>query len=121
MYRMMYCLAVYKLTWLRHANFCSVCCFCNTVYRICAHFVAGLWAQPHHLAGMYLWNPFAIMSCVSGAVSPMENLSSLLAVYGAAVGNIPLAAFATACGAYLSLHPILLLVGIQMLLRLACE
>lgn len=80
---------------------------------------AGLWAQPHHLAGMYLWNPFAIISCVSGSLSPMENLFSLLAVYAAAVGNIPLAAFATACGAYLSLHPILLLVGTQILHKLA--
>ena len=60
---------------------------------------------------MYLWNPFAILSSVAGTSSSLENLLILVGVLGGVEGNVPLASFGVAAGAYVGLHPLLLMVS----------
>jgi hypothetical protein len=63
---------------------------------------------------MYLWNPLAILSCVAGTSSGLENLLLLIGVLGGVQGNIPLASFGIAAGAYVGMHPLLLTVWGKM-------
>jgi hypothetical protein len=74
----------------------------------------GLLLSPAGLAAAYLWNPLAILSCVAGTTTPLENAAVLLALLGGALRNAPLAAAGLAAGAYIGLHPLLLAVrGVQ--------
>jgi hypothetical protein len=71
---------------------------------------AGLLLSPAALAAAYLWNPLAILSCVAGATTPLENAATLLALLGGAARDAPLAAAGLAAAAYVGLHPLLLAV-----------
>lgn len=59
----------------------------------------------------YLFNPFAILSCVAGTLTSAENAAVMLALAGGCLRNGPLAGFGLALGGYLGLHPLLLLVS----------
>ena len=59
---------------------------------------------------LFLFNPFTVASCVAGTLSSFENLCVLAAVWCGIRRDAAGAAFAVAAGAYLGLHPFLLLV-----------
>ena len=60
---------------------------------------------------VYLLNPFSVLSCVAGTISPLENLSVIAALYAACAGDLVMSAVALALGGYLGIHPLLLLVS----------
>lgn len=68
------------------------------------------WLTPQQLALLYLFNPFAVLSCVAGSSTPAENAALLVAVAGGCLRNGPLAGFGLAAAAYLGLQPLLMLV-----------
>lgn len=51
------------------------------------------------------------MTCVAGTLTSAENAAVLVAVAGGCLRNGPLGGFGLAVGAYLGLHPLLLLVS----------
>ncbi len=65
---------------------------------------------PDAVLSLYLLNPLSILSCASGCTSPLEALAVVGAVAAGVGGDLPAAALALACGAYVGLHPALLLV-----------
>lgn len=66
---------------------------------------------PAALAAAYLWNPLGVMSSLAGTTTPLENLAVAATLLGGASRNAPLAAAGAAAGAYVGLHPLLLLVS----------
>lgn len=68
------------------------------------------WLSALQLVLLYLYNPFTVLSCVAGTLTSAENAAVLVAVAGACRRNGPLAGLGLALGAYLGLHPLLLLV-----------
>ena len=64
-------------------------------------------------ASLYLMNPCLVLSTAAGSAATLTNLSVLTALYGALGGNPALAALGIAVAAYLSAHPLLLLVSRQ--------
>ncbi|KAK9824659.1 hypothetical protein WJX72_012121 [[Myrmecia] bisecta] len=68
-------------------------------------------AVGYSLAALYLWNPLAILACCGGSSAPLENAAGLFALASAVAVNAPFAAFGIVCAAYLSLHPLTLMVG----------
>jgi hypothetical protein len=71
------------------------------------------WVSAPQLALCYLFNPFTIASCVAGTLTSAENAAVLVAVAGGCLRNGPLVGFGLAVGAYLGLHPLLLLVRLS--------
>lgn len=69
------------------------------------------WLSATQLTLFYLFNPFTIITCVAGTTTSAENAAVLVALAGGCLGNGPLAGFGLAVGAYLGLHPLLLLVS----------
>ncbi|CAI0476432.1 unnamed protein product [Linum tenue] len=65
---------------------------------------------------VYLWNPFTIVACVGLSTSPVENLFTILTLYGAATGIAPLAAFGWVMATHLSLYPAILIIPVILLL-----
>ncbi|CAL1375427.1 unnamed protein product [Linum trigynum] len=65
---------------------------------------------------VYLWNPFTIVACVGLSTSPVENLFTILTLYGAATGLAPLAAFGWVMATHLSLYPAILIIPVILLL-----
>lgn len=78
-------------------------------------------ALPALLSAMYLFNPLTVSACVAGTTSPVEGAFVLLAACAASRWrNLPLAAFALACAAYVGagagVHLVLLAVPVALLL-----
>lgn len=71
---------------------------------------------PSSLGLAYLYNPAAMMTSIAGSTCSWENLSVLLALWGAARGDGPLAGLGLAWATYLSLNPVLLVVPVALLL-----
>lgn len=69
------------------------------------------WLSPRQLALCYLFNPFTVLSCVAGSLTSAENAAVMVAVAGGCSRNGPLVGAGLAAGAYLGLHPLLLLVS----------
>ncbi|WVZ74133.1 hypothetical protein U9M48_022355 [Paspalum notatum var. saurae] len=65
---------------------------------------------------IYLWNPWAIVTCVGSCTSPIENLMVVIMIYGACSRLAPLAAFGYAMATHLSLYPAILIVPVILLL-----
>ncbi|KAL5211447.1 hypothetical protein ABZP36_022294 [Zizania latifolia] len=65
---------------------------------------------------IYLWNPWAIVTCVGSCTSPIENLMVVMMIYGACSRLAPLAAFGYVMATHLSLYPAILIVPIILLL-----
>ncbi|PUZ77123.1 hypothetical protein GQ55_1G345500 [Panicum hallii var. hallii] len=65
---------------------------------------------------IYLWNPWAIVTCVGSCTSPIENLMVVIMVYGACSCLAPLAAFGYVMATHLSLYPAILIVPVILLL-----
>uniref|UniRef100_A0A0E0G5Z2 GPI transamidase subunit PIG-U n=1 Tax=Oryza nivara TaxID=4536 RepID=A0A0E0G5Z2_ORYNI len=65
---------------------------------------------------IYLWNPWAIVTCVGSCTSPIENLMVVIMIYGACSRLAPLAAFGYVMATHLSLYPAILIVPIILLL-----
>ncbi|XP_062222406.1 uncharacterized protein LOC133921507 [Phragmites australis] len=65
---------------------------------------------------IYLWNPWAIVTCVGSCTSPIENLMVVIMIYGACSRLAPLAAFGYVMAAHLSLYPAILIVPVILLL-----
>uniref|UniRef100_A0A0D9VJN7 GPI transamidase subunit PIG-U n=1 Tax=Leersia perrieri TaxID=77586 RepID=A0A0D9VJN7_9ORYZ len=65
---------------------------------------------------IYLWNPWAIVTCVGSCTSPVENLMVVIIIYGACSRLAPLAAFGYVMATHLSLYPAILIVPIILLL-----
>ncbi|CAI0414285.1 unnamed protein product [Linum tenue] len=63
---------------------------------------------------VYLWNPFTIVACVGLSTSPVENLFTILTLYGAATGLAPLAAFGWVMATHLSLYPAILIIPVNL-------
>uniref|UniRef100_A0A0D9VJN4 GPI transamidase subunit PIG-U n=1 Tax=Leersia perrieri TaxID=77586 RepID=A0A0D9VJN4_9ORYZ len=59
---------------------------------------------------IYLWNPWAIVTCVGSCTSPVENLMVVIIIYGACSRLAPLAAFGYVMATHLSLYPAILIV-----------
>ncbi|CAN1275181.1 Phosphatidylinositol glycan anchor biosynthesis class U protein [Linum perenne] len=78
--------------------------------------VSGTHSSGDIAALVYLWNPFTIVSCVGSSTSPMENLFTILTLYGAATGLAPLAAFGWVMATHLSLYPVVLIIPVILLL-----
>jgi hypothetical protein len=78
-------------------------------------------ASPDALMGIYLLNPFTILSSTAGTTTSLENLCIVAAVYAACMGDLVAAAFAIACGAYIGLHPLLLLVRLVETMHDTCN
>ncbi|PKI41414.1 hypothetical protein CRG98_038186 [Punica granatum] len=73
--------------------------------------------QSGNLAALvYLWNPFTIVACVGLSTSPVENLATILSLYGACTGLVPLAAFGWVIATHMSLYPAILIVPVILLL-----
>ncbi|KAH6557413.1 hypothetical protein KP509_1Z115700 [Ceratopteris richardii] len=69
----------------------------------------------------YLWNPFTIVNCVGGCTSSIENAMILLSLYGAAAGNVPLAAFGWVVSTHCSFYPAVLLIPIGLSLTVGID
>jgi phosphatidylinositol glycan class U len=69
------------------------------------------WLSPQQLSLLYLLNPFAVLACVAGSTISAENMGVMLAVAGGVTRNAPMAAAGVAVGAYMGLHPALLVVS----------
>ncbi|CAN1332936.1 Phosphatidylinositol glycan anchor biosynthesis class U protein [Linum perenne] len=78
--------------------------------------VSGTHSSGDIAALVYLWNPFTIVSCVGSSTSPIENLFTILTLYGAATGLAPLAAFGWVMATHLSLYPVVLIIPVILLL-----
>uniref|UniRef100_A0A0E0K3S8 GPI transamidase subunit PIG-U family protein n=1 Tax=Oryza punctata TaxID=4537 RepID=A0A0E0K3S8_ORYPU len=65
---------------------------------------------------IYLWNPWALVTCVGSCTSPIENLMVVIMIYGACSRLAPLAAFGYVMATHLSLYPAILIVPIILLL-----
>ncbi|CAO2047927.1 unnamed protein product, partial [Urochloa humidicola] len=65
---------------------------------------------------IYLWNPWAIVTCVGSCTSPIENLMVVVMIYGACSRLAPLAAFGYVMATHLSLYPAILIVPVILLL-----
>ncbi|KAG2658660.1 phosphatidylinositol glycan anchor biosynthesis class U protein-like isoform X1 [Panicum virgatum] len=65
---------------------------------------------------IYLWNPWAIVTCVGSCTSPIENLMVVIMIYGACSRLAPLAAFGYVMATHLSLYPAILIVPVILLL-----
>ncbi|BAS75434.1 Os01g0870201 [Oryza sativa Japonica Group] len=65
---------------------------------------------------IYLWNPWAIVTCVGSCTSPIENLMVVIMIYGACSRLAPLAAFGYVMSTHLTLYPAILIVPIILLL-----
>uniref|UniRef100_A0A0D3EWS9 GPI transamidase subunit PIG-U n=1 Tax=Oryza barthii TaxID=65489 RepID=A0A0D3EWS9_9ORYZ len=59
---------------------------------------------------IYLWNPWAIVTCVGSCTSPIENLMVVIMIYGACSRLAPLAAFGYVMSTHLTLYPAILIV-----------
>ncbi|KAF0902500.1 hypothetical protein E2562_017900 [Oryza meyeriana var. granulata] len=59
---------------------------------------------------IYLWNPWAIVTCVGSCTSPIENLMVVIMIYGACSRLAPLAAFGYVMATHLTLYPAILIV-----------
>jgi hypothetical protein len=70
------------------------------------------WLSPQQLSLLYLLNPFAVLACVAGSSTSAENMGVMLAVAGGVMRNAPMAAAGVAVGAYMGLHPALLVVSV---------
>lgn len=66
--------------------------------------------SPLLAACAYLFNPLAVLACVSGSTSPLEAACVIAAVMHAAAGRAGAAMLALAVATYLGLHPVMLLV-----------
>lgn len=101
--------------WLhRHHSTCSPPFCQHTNPRICSCDLSVAdepWLSASQLATAYLFNPFAILSCVAGTLTSAENAAVMLALAGGCLRNGPLTGFGLALGGYLGLHPLLLLVS----------
>lgn len=71
----------------------------------------GSWLSPEQLSLLYLLNPFTVLICVAGTTTSAENMAVMLAVAGGVTCKGPLAGFGVALGAYMGLHPLLLMVS----------
>jgi phosphatidylinositol glycan class U len=47
---------------------------------------SGRWGTGNTAALFYLLNPFTIAVCIGGSTSPIENMLTILALYGAIAG-----------------------------------
>lgn len=65
---------------------------------------------------IYLWNPWAIITCVGSCTSPIENLMVVIMIYGACSRLAPLAAFGYVMATHLSLYPAILILPVTLLL-----
>ncbi|TKW19805.1 hypothetical protein SEVIR_4G043500v4 [Setaria viridis] len=65
---------------------------------------------------IYLWNPWAIVTCVGSCTSPIENLMVVIMIYGACSRLAPFAAFGYVMATHLSLYPAILIVPVILLL-----
>lgn len=65
---------------------------------------------------IYLWNPWAIVTCVGSCTSPIENLMVVIMIYGSCSRLAPLAAFGYVMATHLSLYPAILIVPVILLL-----
>uniref|UniRef100_A0A0E0N5M1 Uncharacterized protein n=1 Tax=Oryza rufipogon TaxID=4529 RepID=A0A0E0N5M1_ORYRU len=61
---------------------------------------------------IYLWNPWAIVTCVGSCTSPIENLMVVIMIYGACSRLAPLAAFGYVMSTHLTLYPAILIVPV---------
>jgi GPI transamidase subunit PIG-U len=64
------------------------------------------------VAVLYLWSPLSVAACIGGSTGALESAAAAAALYGAAVGNPPLAAIGTLAAAAFSVHDLLLAVGV---------
>ena len=65
--------------------------------------------------GLYLFNPFTLLSCLGRSTNIVTNTAIIQAVLNAIIGNSPRSILALALGAYLSLYPALLLPPLLLL------
>ena len=75
--------------------------------------------NPTHLAALYLFNPFTLLSCLGASTTTFTNAAIIQATASAAAGNVFGSMFALASGTYLSLYPGLLLPPLLLLLAQA--
>ncbi|KAG1676962.1 hypothetical protein FOA52_014838 [Chlamydomonas sp. UWO 241] len=68
------------------------------------------------LVALYLFNPLTLAACVGCTTTCLESAAVVGAVAGAATGSAWSAAACVAVGAYLGLHPLLLLVSLAVLM-----
>ena len=69
-------------------------------------------AGPDVVMAFFLLNPFSVMATSAGTTTPFENLCIVAALYAASCPrDLVFSALAVASGAYLGLHPLMLLVG----------
>ncbi|KAF0933864.1 hypothetical protein E2562_019311 [Oryza meyeriana var. granulata] len=61
---------------------------------------------------IYLWNPWAIVTCLGSCTSPIENLMVVIMIYGACSRLAPLAAFGYVMATHLSLYPAILILPV---------
>ncbi|KAL7595165.1 hypothetical protein Lser_V15G30422 [Lactuca serriola] len=64
---------------------------------------------------VYLWNPLTIITCLGYSTSPIENLVTVLSIYGACMRLVPLAAFGWVIASHLSLYPVILVIPLVLL------
>eukprot|EP00026_Physarum_polycephalum_P009122 Phypoly_transcript_09234.p1 GENE.Phypoly_transcript_09234~~Phypoly_transcript_09234.p1 ORF type:complete len:404 (+),score=53.27 Phypoly_transcript_09234:174-1214(+) len=73
--------------------------------------------NPYALAALYLFNPFAIASCVGMSTIVFTNLALVCCAYFSLKGHPPLATFFLALASYLSFNPLVLLVPVAIVLK----
>ncbi|CAN0841453.1 Phosphatidylinositol glycan anchor biosynthesis class U protein [Linum grandiflorum] len=88
----------------------------STVSDVTLTFPSGTHSSGDIAALVYLWNPFTIVACVGSSTSPIENLFTILTLYGGATGLAPLAAFGWVIATHLSLYPVVLIIPVTLLL-----
>ena len=71
--------------------------------------------NPLFVAGVFLFNPFTLLSCLAQTTTPFTIAFILLGIRYACEKNIAKSAFAIAFASYLSLHPALLLPTVGLL------
>ncbi|CAK9278821.1 unnamed protein product [Sphagnum jensenii] len=77
---------------------------------------SGRWGTGNTAALFYLLNPFTIAVCIGGSTSPIENMLTILALYGAIAGIVPLAGFGWAMATHVGMYPAILFIPIACLL-----
>lgn len=98
----------------------------DSLYEIAASGAAttsSLFKSPRHdsswspvfVAGIFLLNPFTLLSCLAQTTTPFTIAFSLLSVRYACEQNSAKSAFALAFASYISLHPFLLLPTVALL------
>ncbi|KAI9019341.1 GPI transamidase subunit PIG-U [Phycomyces nitens] len=72
---------------------------------------------PSTVAALYLFNPFTILSCVSKSTILFTNLSIVMSLLWASLGNTVASMFWVAMASYLSFYPVMLVAPLGLLLK----